>query len=347
MDSALNQPAPLDAGPGAVAVLDVLDRDAQVRQSVRIAAWPLRIGRALDNDVVLADPHAAPHHLRIDDSAEGGPQLSVGDTRNGLLLGTLKLAAGERRALPNTGPAIELTVGRTALRLRLPGQTLAPELPLAAVPPQRHHLTQLALAAVVLLAALVFNAWLDSDPDGLWRNLASAVVASVVGAAVWCGLWALLSKTFTRQGRFGWHLRVFVFASLAWLVVGALPHVFGFVLSWPWLGDFAFIASYVVAGVAFYFHLLAVEPARHRLMRWVAVAGVAAGVAMTLWTNVQRSDRFGEELYLSHLFPPVVRLAKPVSPAQFLGGVAALQAGLDKKAREPISNGGGGGNDDE
>ena len=91
MDSALNEAAPLESGRGAVAVLDVLDRDAQVRQSVRIAAWPLRIGRALDNDVVLADPHAAPHHLRIDDSAEGGPQLSVGDTHNGLLLGTLKL----------------------------------------------------------------------------------------------------------------------------------------------------------------------------------------------------------------------------------------------------------------
>ncbi len=335
----------------AQAVVELLDReghdgqDAPVRQSVPVAAWPLRIGRALDNDLVLSDPHVAPQHLRID-ATEDGLRLSVGETRNGVQLGALRLAAGTQHLLPSGGPAIELTLGRTHLRLRLPGQVLADERPLAAAEPRRRHATQMLIAGALLLCGLLFNAWLDSDPDGWWRAAASVAVGAVVAAAVWCGLWALLSKTFTRRGRFGWHLRVFLIAGCVLLVVGLVPNLLAYSLSWPWLGDFGFIATYAVGGVAFYCHLLAVEPARPRLMRWVAVAGVVAAVALSLWQNQQRSDRYGDELYMSHLFPPALRVAKPVSTDQFMSGVAALQARLDKKAKEPTS-GDEGGSDDE
>ena len=99
----------LDALPPASAVLavvEVLDResldghdghDAPVRQTHVVTAWPLRIGRALDNDLVLADPHVAPHHLQVA-VAEGGVRLVVGDTRNGVQFGTLRLRSDERAA---------------------------------------------------------------------------------------------------------------------------------------------------------------------------------------------------------------------------------------------------------
>ena len=38
--------------------------------------------------------------------------------------------------------------------------------------------------------------------------------------------------------------------------------------------------------------------------------GVA--VALTLWFNAQRTDRYGEDLYMNHLFLPALRLAPPV-----------------------------------
>ena len=42
-------------------LIEVLDRDGQVRQSFPVAQWPLRVGRALDNDVVLSDPLSLIH----------------------------------------------------------------------------------------------------------------------------------------------------------------------------------------------------------------------------------------------------------------------------------------------
>ena len=53
------------------------------------------------------------------------------------------------------------------------------------------------------------------------------------------------------------------------------------------------------------------------------------------WFNLQRSDQFGDELYMSHLFPPALRIAKPVAPDAFIGSLSAVQSLLDQKAKEP------------
>ena len=319
-----------------IGVLELLDRDGHVRQSFPIDAWPLRIGRALDNDVVLADAHTAPHHAVIE-ADEAGPRLVVADTRNGVLLGRRRLRSGDTAALAASGEPTELTLGRSVLRLRLPGHTLAPELALAPAGSSARRALALAAAALMLIGSVLFGTYLDTDPEEFARVAGSALLGGVVGAAVWCTLWALLSKTFTRQAHFGWHLRVFLLASIALLAVSALPALLAFSLSWSWLSDFAFVGIYVVGATALYFHLLAVEPAKHRVLRWVAATGAVVGIGLTLWFNQQRSDQLGEELYMNHLFPPVLRLARPVPADRFVGGLTSLKPTLDKKAKDTSS----------
>lgn len=331
---------------GSVAVLDVLDRDGQVRQTFSVPHWPLALGRALDNDLVLSDPHLAPHHLRIEQD-EQGLLMRVGESINGVAMGLRRFRAGEQFVLPAGAVVPEFTIGRTRLRLRLAGQALAPEVPVAVAPAGPRRLGVMLGAALLVLAGLLFSTYLDSDPDGLGRGVAGMLLAAVAGAALWCGLWALLSKTFTRRGRFGWHLRVFLLASLALMVLDALPKLIAFAFSWPAVDNFSFIASFGVGAAALYFHLLAVEPARPRLMRWVALTAWVVGVTMAFWFNQQRHDHFGEELYMSHLFPPGLRLARPMSVDRFIEGVRPLQAVLDQKAKEPPFESGSGARDDE
>lgn len=326
-------PAEHIGASGPVALVELLDRDGQVRQTITVPAWPLRIGRALDNHIVLSDPHVAASHLSID-RGEHALEFMVGATRNGVQIGNKRLRPGDANLLPVGDEPFELTIGRTRLRVRLPDQALAAELPLASAAPLLHRLRPIVTAALVLVLGLLFSTYLDTDPDGLGRAIGSMLLASVVGAAIWCSAWALLSKTFTRQAHFGWHLRVFLFASIAMLIVGALPALLAFSLSWGWISDFAFVGMYAVGATALYFHLLAVEPAKHRLLRWVAVTGAVVGIGLTLWFNQQRSDQFGEELYMNHLFPPVLRLARPVPVDRFVDGLTSLKATLDKKAKD-------------
>ena len=319
-------------------LIEVLDRDGQVRQSFPVAQWPLRVGRALDNDVVLSDPHVAAHHFTIDEHDAGaGPTLTltVGETRNGVMLGHTSLASGAHTALATSGDAIELVAGRTRVRVRLPGHALAPELVIAPQVSLPRRIVPLIAAAAVVIAGLLFTTYLASDPDGLTRAIGNALLSAVVGGALWCGAWALLSKLFTRQAHFGWHVRVFLFSGIALLVISNLPALLAFAFSAPAFTDFEFVGEIVLFATALYFHLLAVEPARHRLLKWVAGVCAAVAIGLTMWFNVQRGDSLGDELYMSHLFPPAWRVAKPITTDAFIDGLAPLKATLDRKAKEP------------
>jgi pSer/pThr/pTyr-binding forkhead associated (FHA) protein len=319
------------------ALLEVIDRDGHVRQVWPIHAWPARIGRALDNDVVLTDPHVAPHHFSLDLNEAGELALETGDTINGVSVGLHRIPAGSRRVIPHDSAAIDFGAGRSRLRLRLPEAPLAPELPLAGVAVHNLRIVPSLGIGALLLVGIVFNSYLDSDPDTFSRAAGNALLAALSAAAIWCGAWALLSKTITRQSHFSWHLRVFMLAGLTLLGLAAVPGLLAFSLSWPWLTDFSFIATYAVGATALYFHLLAVEPARPRLLRWVVATGAVVGVVLTLWFNLQRTSRVGEELYMSHLFPPKLRLARPLATDRFIAELAPLRALLDKKAKEAPS----------
>ena len=338
----------------APALLEVIDRDGLVRQAWRIERWPVSIGRALDNQVVLSDPHVAAHHATIDvvAAADGAPATIVvgaGETKNGIRVGRARVAGGASRSIADAGRDLELQIGRAQLRLRLPRHTLAAEQAMTpVVVGEKRWLPTFGLVLAVLLVVLA-NTWIDTDPEGLARAAGAIVLTTIAGGAIWCGLWALLSKTFTRQSHFGWHVRVFVSASLALLALSVVPQLLAFAFSWPWATDFSFVAVYATAATAIYFHLLAVEPARRRLMRGVAATGFVVGVALSLWFNVQRTGRLGEELYMNHLFPPQLRFAKPKSVDRFVGGLAPMQAILDKSAKEQSfgDSDSRGGDDDE
>ena len=336
------------------ALLEAVDRDGFVRQSWRIERFPVSIGRALDNAVVLSDSHVAAHHATIDvvpggDTAPATIVVAARETRNGVVVrGRERVAGGAAKELADDGRDVELQVGRVQLRLRLPNHALAAEQAMSALADTDHRwLPTLGFAAAVLVFVLA-TTWIETDPEPFVRSAGMAVLTTIAGAAVWCGLWALLSKTFTRQSHFGWHVRVFVVASLVLLVLSVVPALAAFAFSWPWLTDYSFVAIYATAAAAIYFHLLAVEPGRRKLMQAVAVTGFVVGVALSLWFNVQRTGRPGEELYMNHLFPPQLRVARPTSVDRFVAGLAPMQAILDKKAKEQSgSDSEGAGDDDE
>ena len=327
----------------ALALLEVIDRDGHVRQTWPIHDWPVRVGRALDNDIVLADAHVAAHHFSLEIDPGNALAVHVGDTVNGVALKGELIEGGGAAELPRDAEAIELVAGRTRLRLRTADARLTPEVPLATLAVRHLRLWPTLALGLLLLAGLLFNSYLDNDPDTFARAAGNTLLAALGGAAVWCGGWALLSKTITRQGHFGWHLRVFVVASLVLLALTAVPPLLAFALSWPWLTDFSFAATYAAGATALYFHLLALEPARPRVLRWVIATGAVVGIALTLWFNLQRTSRMGEELYMSHLFPPALRLAPAIPTDRFIEGLAPLREALDKKAKEPPSAEGFGG----
>lgn len=327
-----------------IAVLEVLDRDGHVRHYMPIADWPVSVGRALDNDLVLDDEHIAAHHFNLGRD-EAGVFVQVGDTINGLRADGKRLARGERSVVGNQ--ALRLDVGDSHLCLRLAEHALLPERPIRTPHTLWHSVWPPLLAGLLVLSTLLFTSWLDTDPDDLTRALGGMLVSMLSAGLAWCAGWSLLSKIFTRRSHFWWHVRVLLIAVLAVQFVTTTTHYLAFALSWPAISDFSFVAIYAVGAAMLYFHVLGIEPRRPSRMRAVAVGIFIAGCGLSLWFNHQARDQFGDELYMNHLFPPGWRLAKPVDSATFVKGLAPLQATLDEKAKKREASGEAGASEDD
>jgi hypothetical protein len=195
------------------------------------------------------------------------------------------------------------------------------------------------VAGVVVMVLLLFGTWLDTDPDEWTRALGSMLVAAITAGLTWCAGWALLSKIFTRRSHFWWHVRVLLVGVLAIDVASAMSRLLAFSLSWPSLSDFTFVPLYAIVATMLYFHVKGIEPRRPQRLRAVAVGIFAVATALSLWFNRQNRDQLGEELYMSHLFPPALRLSRPIDTESFARDLASLQPTLDDKARKRDTGG--------
>ena len=66
--------------------IEILDAKGNVSERVRVESFPIHIGRAYTNDIVVDDPYVCPMHLTIE-SEEGGRLIARDlDSVNGLHL---------------------------------------------------------------------------------------------------------------------------------------------------------------------------------------------------------------------------------------------------------------------
>ncbi len=211
-----------------LALLEVIDRDGRVRQVHAVTRWPLHVGRSLECDLVLDDPHVAPRHFSVEHSPETGVTVTVGETVNGLRCGHRLLAAGTREV--RLGGGEEWVAGHTRLRLRLPDEMLAPELPL----PQLSGWRAGGLLAVLVGLALwtTWGEYLDADPGDFLPRLAPVLIGVFALLALWCFLWALGSKIFQHRFDYWTHVRIASTGLLASGVLGAGLGVLAYSTSW-------------------------------------------------------------------------------------------------------------------
>ena len=310
-------------------LVELLDQGGAVAHRIPVTRWPVTIGRALDCDVVLDDPHAAAHHASLSADGSGTAMLQVGATRNGLRLGGRLVAAGGEIAVASGN---EWQIGRTRMRLRLAGEALAEEVPLLVVPVVRKRWLLAGLA--LLVGWMLGQRWLESDPGDPLSGYLAALVGVPLGLGIWCFLWALGSKLFARHFDFLAHLRWALLITLASQVLEAMLPLAAFALSWEWLARSKELLVLALGCLLVYGHLRIVLPTRRQMFAVAFASVFIVGATLRMALNHQRTDRWFSPLYLSSLGPPALRLVPAVSPAQFLDEARALRAPLEKRARD-------------
>jgi hypothetical protein len=281
--------------------------------------------------VVLDDPHVAAHHAELHLGADGRLQLRTLDTLNGVQLGRTRLVGGRTQALPPGGSHLQL--GQTRLRLRLPGEVLAPEKPL----PRSAALLAPLLIGVLLIAWAVADHWLTLDPGADATAWMPVLVGLPVVLLLWCGAWALASKLFQHRFDFGGHLRI----ALPWLLAIEAAQVvlqpLAASLAWPWLWRLASPLQVVLALLMVRAHLVHVLPQATRMVTSGVAAAGLVGAAISLTLTHRAVDRFSRPPYMSTLPLPALHVADPVSPQALVQELAPVAERLAERVKEARS----------
>lgn len=316
-----------------LALLEARDRNGTLLGIVPVTRWPVTVGRGLDNDLVLDDPHLAARHLRIDRLTAGGDgtggtvTVEVLDTNNGVSLRRQRHARGDRFEWP---AGHDLSIGRLHLVLRLADAPLAAEQPLPRFTWGRAAVTGGAIAA--MLALQLGRGWLETDESRRFLQQLPFAVAYLLGAVLlWAGLWALATRIFTGQQHFWRHVRIACVTFVVTQVLMAAAQILGGMFSWELLARFAWIGAVTVGAVGLLAHLLVIAPRRRNLLAGSLAALVLLGVTGLMGSIWLQNKRLSNELYMANLLPPSWRMAPAEPVADFLQDARGLRARVDAR----------------
>ncbi|WP_020654655.1 FHA domain-containing protein [Massilia niastensis] len=302
--------------------IEMLARNGEVLHRHRLASLPIRLGRAYDNDFIVDDEYAAPHHAVIEAGPDGELLLRDLDTRNGIV------HKGRRvKALALGGDTV-VRMGHTSLRVRGADHPVLPELRDRTMHGWEGLLPGAAGTLLTGLVALVV-AWLtDRGVYGLERYV-QALAIGVGICLLWSALWAFNNRLFGRHARLGRHVFIFGCGVAALVGFRLLAGVLAYAYSWEWLTRYgSHVAVATVAGTI-YFHLATVKPQLRRRLRAICAGLALLASGLVLVGNEQRYGRMADELYMSVLLPPEMRASPDAPVADYIGQVGAMRAGID------------------
>lgn len=264
-------------------ILEVLSpgRSGEVRERHRLDGAPLEIGRGLENQVVLDDPHVDARHARLE-RAEDGSWLLV-DLGSVNRIGLARDRAVDRVAIV---PDLTLTLGRTVLRFRDEAAPVAPALPLAraeAAPALDWAGTPRGRIAT-LGAALVFGAlhlWTDSTERGAAQGVFTTLMVAFVLLSMWAGTWSIASRVVLGRFNYAAHVTIGAAALAAAVLLSDVGSWVRFLFpAVEWGGAVEAVLLLALVGAMVAVHL---SQASHlaRAARW-RIGGVAVGTMLAL-----------------------------------------------------------------
>ena len=235
--------------------LEVLDNAGNVAERVKITSLPIHIGRAYDNDVIVADPYICPHHARI--SADESGCLSAEDL--GSVNGMFENANKNRVTVTALTPGARIRLGHTRLRFISLDYAVSPTL-------EDHHahrfrgLYENRLSQILIFAVTIAALWASSFFETVERREASEpafeLVLPVVFILLWAGVWGFAGRVITHRTKFLVHCAVVSVALLTIFVFDTALEYLAFALSLDHVrNSLSGLGGLAILGLALYSHL--------------------------------------------------------------------------------------------
>lgn len=323
-------------------LVEVLDGHGRLRTRERLtlAAGQARftVGRGIDADVIIDDPHAAALHAAVDITPEGGVLVTDLGSLNGIVVGHRREHRARALALADG----YFGIGRTRLRVRTAAETLAAELPEDGAawaglhdPRNARTLTWLAFAGLLFFLLFVgYTSWLSAPRDAA-VDIATALVSALLLAGAWVAAWGFVTRVMLGEWRWLVHGAIFFSAFAVLAVVDWAIDVLWFALalpSWVLSGE---ILLMIFAACVLHHHLRGASNIGARRAAFIALL-LPAAIGGSSWLVMNRNqardvDHIASE---TQLFPPDWRVREAAPLDDYFEVAAGLKEQADDKRRD-------------
>jgi hypothetical protein len=300
-----------------------LHRDGTVLARLRVTGMDFSIGRALDNALVLNDPHCAPHHAQLRIADDGTAELHDLGSKNGI-----RAPRGKRQSsYPIASDAI-YNLGSSHIRIRNSAWALAPELALSHLPVW----TFAVLALALVLGHGAWNLWLNdlSDKTPPYLSTLSGIAAVM---CVWSAMYALLGRILTGVDRFFTHLLIVSCAYLGATLIDNGLQLLAFASAWLWPMRISQHVMVFVLAFTIRAHLRVADPRHWPKLRWAVAAVALLSVIVPLAQRWLSEHRLTNIQILNVIEHPALRLAPP----QAIDGFIATSTRLKERADQDLA----------
>lgn len=316
-----------------VIYLEVLDRFDRVKERVRLSSFPVEVGRAYSNHVILDDRYVSPCHLRIVRGSDGQIVAEDLSSRNGLFL----MPEGTRVRTTPLGLNTQLRIGRTLLRLRTRDCPVdEAEREGIGLDLQERFVNSGRVQAATLTAVIALigtHQYLGVyNENQFWNVLLDGMPQMLMATLVYLSFWCFLGIIFVRRLRFRAHLTIFCTLFLLSHLSSWLEALLSFnCVSDLWLKGVDIVSILFVFSLGLFAHLWTSTQARPAHL-WLLAILIAGGMSAKEGLEaIQSRWDFSQTLRFSDaLLPPVCRVAPGVSVQDFFRDARTLKDRVDQ-----------------
>jgi pSer/pThr/pTyr-binding forkhead associated (FHA) protein len=309
--------------------VEILNHNGDLQARHKFNELPIRIGRSYSNDIILDDPHTAAEHAIIELNETGNIVLRDLGSQNGIKL------KGKKHTQAKLNSDTTAQLGQTFIRVRDSHYVVNAEV--SDTTNLHWQGWPILLSAIFIIGCLsLTDSWLDDIADNKISDYITTLIQWLVSAAAWAGIWALANRVFGGATNFNRHLFTLSCGLAGLDIYHYISTFFGFAFSWEWLILYKGHMIVIIALATIYYHLRLINPHNRALFKLLCVCAAIAISSLKLVSNYQSTDMYADELYMSESLPPIMRISRNHSLAEFDQSIQKLKAEVDAEREKAL-----------
>lgn len=237
-------------------ISEVLDRFGKVKERIKVADFPCRIGRGYDNDIILDDPYISPSHVEL--ILDGSNNVVINDLRS--VNGMYSLAPLKRQDSLVLQDNQRIRIGQTDIRFRTSFFLVKETIQDLRKPHSAASILGSGLALPLVWGTLsVFILWmtyLESVTDVTFTQLLGKALPIFIMVPLWAFAWSIVSKIVTHKFYFIYHA---VWAGILLLLLSSIGIALEYIEFAMGIDGFndsaALVTDVIITAILFYGHL--------------------------------------------------------------------------------------------